>query len=54
MYDHPQIFKGALVDLTNGERPGVASGHSIAAMRFCGPGSLLGCREGGPGPRAAE
>jgi hypothetical protein len=29
-------------------------GHSIAAMRFCGPGLLLGCREGGPGPRTAE
>ena len=30
------------------------SGHSIAGVRVCGPGLLLGCREGGPGPRTAE
>ena len=36
------------------KRGRVPSGHSIAGMRVCGPGSLLGCREAGPGPRTAE
>src|SRR5262245_50362493 len=33
--------------------PMQATNQPIAGMRVCGPGSLLGCREGGPGPRTA-